>query len=508
MPNLIYLDEPHLRFRHDQAMLDPRDGLSLFGPLDNAKPHGIRWGVIGPRDAIARMRKWVERIQGPIISGTNLVARPVFPGFEAAFGVPWRSVPDLVVEVPPDRLRNAVMNADRHQRVYRAVSMYADRIRDTLRSEDVTPDLWCVVIPEHVYQYCRPNSLVPTELRIQPAASMSPGRAKDIASMPSLFEEENALAQEYTYKVNFHNQLKARLLDLKVPTQIVRETTIGHRDFKDDRGNPIRPLDDLESSIAWTLSTAVFYKAGGRPWKLGAAREGVCYIGLVFKHDEREHNPQMACCAAQMFLDSGDGVVFKGAVGPWYRGKKGVFHLDRCSAREVVRMCVDAYKSKNEGKSPNQLFIHGRVNFDDSEEWAGFMEGARPNTQVVGVRIRPVYQSLKLFRMGDHPVLRGLAYVTGKRKAFLWTKGMVPRLRTYPGREVPNPVHVDICRGDADIETVLRDVMALTKLNYNACGFADGLPVTLKFANAVGEILTAGSTRKTQIPPLPFKFYI
>jgi len=46
----------------------------------------------------------------------------------------------------------------------------------------------------------------------------------------------------------------------------------------------------------------------------------------------------------------------------------------------------------------------------------------------------------------------------------------------------------------------------LTKLNYNACIFADGLPVTLRFADAVGEILTSGPMEN--IPPLPFKHYI
>jgi len=40
-----------------------------------------------------------------------------------------------------------------------------------------------------------------------------------------------------------------------------------------------------------------------------------------------------------------------------------------------------------------------------------------------------------------------------------------------------------------NIEVVLNDVLRLTKLNYNCCRFADGMPVTLKFADAVGEIL-------------------
>ena len=72
-------------------------------------------------------------------------------------------------------------------------------------------------------------------------------------------------------------------------------------------------------------------------------------------------------------------------------------------------------------------------------------------------------------------------------------------------REVPKPLLVDVCRGDADIESVLNDVLALTKLNYNACIYGDGEPVTLKVADAVGEILTAGPAEGA---PLPFRLYI
>ncbi len=53
---------------------------------------------------------------------------------------------------------------------------------------------------------------------------------------------------------------------------------------------------------------------------------------------------------------------------------------------------------------------------------------------------------------------------------------------------------------------VLSDVLRRTKLNFNACIYADGLPVTLRFADAVGEILTASPLES--IPPLPFRHYI
>lgn len=126
-------------------------------------------------------------------------------------------------------------------------------------------------------------------------------------------------------------------------------------------------------------------------------------------------------------------------------------------------------------------------------------------TRLVGVRIRPTTE-LKLYRLGKKPVLRGTAFLTNDRLGYLWTKGFIPRLATYPGWEVPNPLLVEVHRGEADLKLVMSDVMGLTKINFNACIFADGLPVTLKFADAVGDILTAAPVG--DLPPLPFRYYI
>jgi hypothetical protein len=501
---LKQFDEPQLLFRFDQAVADPRDGLTLFGPLDKAKPHGIRWAAVGTKVGISRFEKWVKRIQGPVVESPESIARPPFPGFEAVFGAHWPVSPSLAVEIEEAELHRCAHMDDAHQRIFSTVSLFADRIIEAKRAEDAKVDVWCVVIPEYVYQNCRPKSTIAAEKRTESEEGMTKGRAKALTQTPSLFAEENEAAEPYRYELNFRHQLKARLLLHDAPTQIIRETTIAHRDFLNKWGTPTRAIDGMESAIAWTISTAAFYKAGGRPWKLGAGREGVCYVGLVFRRDEKHINPRTACCAAQMFLDSGDGVVFKGAVGPWYFRKRGHFHLDHRSARDVAQMCVEAYKAKSGGKPPTELFLHGRVRFDD-DEWAGFVEGAG-STKVTGVRISEGF-GLKLFRNADHPVMRGLFFRRSRFSGLLWTRGFVPRLRTYPGREVPNPLFIDVCRGDSDIETVAQDVLALTKLNYNACQFADGVPVTLKFAQAVGEILTAGPMTDNA-PPLPFRYYI
>ena len=95
---LLRLPEPKLLFGHNQAIEDPRDGLSLFGPLDVGRTYGIRPAVIGTRAGIDRFWRWVQSIQGPV--NDNKRSRPPFPGFEAAFGVPFgaRGVFERVVD--------------------------------------------------------------------------------------------------------------------------------------------------------------------------------------------------------------------------------------------------------------------------------------------------------------------------------------------------------------------------------------------------------------------------
>lgn len=498
--SLHVFPEPALTFAYGQAVEHPRDGLTLFGPLDEGQPVGLRVGVIGTRAGIALFRAWARRIRGPLADVGHPAARPAFPGFQAAFGVPWKEDPVITISVDDGELARAVHLDDRHQRVYRTVDVFVTPLLEAVRREEVAPDLWFIVIPDDVYAYCRPRSTVPQTERVRVATPLNPRWARSLRRAPSLFAADNVAAVAYHYEVDFHNQLKARLLPHSTPTQIARESTLAPQRLPGIK----RDVSKMQAAVAWSLSTAAFYKAGFRPWKMSGVREGVCYIGLTFKRDLTADDPRSACCAAQMFLDSGDGIVFRGAVGPWYNEETEDYHLTRQAARELVGVAVGEYTRQRRGP-PLELFLHGRVWFAE-EEWRGFFDAIdSARTNLVGIRIR-TEGDLRLFRLGSHPVLRGTAYIRTPRRAYLWTRGFTPRLGTYVGREVPRPLSVDVVRGQIDIETVLSDVLALTKLNYNACILGDGLPVTLRFADAVGEILTAGPV--TGNNPLPFKFYI
>ena len=76
----------------------------------------------------------------------------------------------------------------------------------------------------------------------------------------------------------------------------------------------------------------------------------------------------------------------------------------------------------------------------------------------LGIQISDAYEDLKLYRMGNYPVIRGTALPLGDRSAYLWTSGFVPRLDTYMGPETPNPIMVRVQRGECDLRGVLSDV--------------------------------------------------
>lgn len=503
----VYLPETELTFGYAQRATHPKDGLLLFGPESNSlKGASLRVGVIGTLEGLDRYRRWVKQISDAV--PPKLADNPnhtVFPGFEAVFGVRWPQDPIHFISVNPRDIHDCLYQSDRHQAIHQTVSLFAQPIADYVtRMSEVTIDLWFVVIPEEIFKLGRPQSKVSKNDALDASLTMDRKTAGRLRREPSLFLEDNDAAEVYKYELNFHNQLKARLLEHNVPLQVVRETTLAPADFLNAAGRPLRGLQD-PATLSWNICTTAFFKAGGKPWKLSSPRPGVCYVGVVFKQDITGPEIGNACCGAQMFLDSGDGVVFRGAVGPWYSVENKQFHLSADKAKTMIEMVVNEYRRSHSGKPPSELFIHGKTYFDDAE-WEGFRSAAPAGTAVTCVRIRKE-NGLKLFRLGVQNVPRGIGLKLSPKQGYLLSTGYTPRLQTYPGREVPNPLSVRITRGDADIETVFGDVMALTKLNFNACIFADGQPVTLRFANAVGEILTAGP-QKPDLPPLPFRYYI
>lgn len=499
---LIYLNEPQLTFGYMQHAADPRDGLTLFGPFTREKLKGqINIGIIGPFDLRQKLIEYLKQLHKPVSNIESELARPYFPGLEAAFNIYINFNNVQQIEVPHDEINKFLLYTDNHQRVHNLVNLYSEKIVKYSSEEEIPVAVWFVIIPDKIYQFCRPKSRIPKSNK---NIKIGLTRVSRTSATDFLFNDFNQLKEAYRYEVNFHNQLKAKLLEHRAITQIIRESTIVYREIWEDESR-IKNETRFDSAKAWNISTTLYYKVGGLPWKLKDIREKVCYLGIVFKKIDYNEKNQNACCAAQMFLNSGDGLVFRGSTGPYYNPETKEFHLLFNNAFELLSNALETFKKKNEDNSyPDEVFLHAKTYFND-EEWNGFLKAAENKTKIIGVRIRDD-KTFKLYRDFSFPIPRGAAFTLNEKQAFLWSKGFIPRIQTVLGLETPNPLSVEIIRGESDIERVCKDVLALTKLNYNSCIFGDGMPVTLRFADSIGEVLTAGPEIKKEI--LTFKHYV
>ena len=502
---LDYIDEPKLRFGYNQTAEDSRDGLTLFGPYESAKGK-IRVGYIGTERGLHLYSSFVDKINKPIY--TSSLGRPFFPGFKTVFGLEWPNMPSATIILKEDQIDAALAISNLKERTYNIVSLYLEPIQSFIEDEETVIDIWYVVVPNKVLTLCRPKSN-------SGKATYSKKQIEIFNSgQISLFEEDNEDISQYVTMYesdsDFHDQLKARAIYNKIscPIQVMLESTLQFC----PKDNPKEEYsDDMKAHLAWTHSSSLYYKMGYLPWKLNGVRDGVCYVGLVFKKlQDTAKKKGFACSAAQMFLDSGDGVVFRGNIGPWISKDEKTFHLDRKSAYDLLSIAINSYKQKH-GNYPKELFIHGRAAFTD-DEWGGFKDAAEisPETKLVGVMIKEG-NSFRLLKDDGRPesqygVLRGLCLYVDNKSGFLWTKGFIPKTETSNHLEVACPLQIEINKGVADIETVFTDIMALTKLNYNACIYGDGLPVTLRFSDTIGDILTA--IPEVNWAAKPFKYYI
>lgn len=514
---LQYYPEPKLTFGFNQKTTDPRDGLILFGPHEPLSPFKVKAGVVATDEGLTAYKEFVEKINKPIFSTKTIygnlkedeVARPSYPGFEAVFDIKWSPIPEIYKPLTQSFIEGFLQEKQKKKRTQSLVDLYLERIVHATNNEDAQVNIWFIVIPRNVYFKCKPGSA---------GKDLSSGTKKFLLSTKKgqsslLFPGEENYIEELQRLVDtssdFHHLLKARLIQEKIttPVQIILESTLR---FRDKYRN--LPLDEnMKAHLAWTQSTTMFYKFGNLPWKLADIRDGVCYLGLVFKKTNQILESSTVCSAAQMFLKDGDGSVFRGNIGLWQGKNEKEFHLDEPSSYDLLSMALDDYKEKW-NKFPEELFIHGRAVFSD-EEWTGFQRAVterKAETNLVGIVIKDT-GGFKLFRdvenePSNYGVMRGMALKINDNEAYLITRGFIPRLNTATSLEIPNPLHIKITRGTADIDTVLKDVLALTKLNYNACIHGDGLPVTLRFSDTIGSILTATDNFKTE--QRKFMYYI
>ena len=154
---------------------------------------------------------------------------------------------------------------------------------------------------------------------------------------------------------------------------------------------------------------------------------------------------------------------------------------------------------------PQRLVIHKSSNYSE-EEIDGFKRVASDmNINSIDlVTIMPT--NFRLYRDNDYPPLRGTMFSLDKCRHFLYTRGYVEYYGTYPGKYIPNPIEVRLFSFDESPEQICKEILSLTKMNWNNTQFDRKFPITIECSRNVGEILKYVPTDLK--PQIKYSFYM
>lgn len=263
---VIILDEPILQFAGGHYASDPHDGLALFGLYGQGTAHHCSsppYIVVGPPFGLNLWDTWSAMMNRPAaVTDRDPRLWPPYPGFEVAFGSRWHEQPERRFVIDRDALLEASRKRDPHERCFAVVEYFLQHFRHAIKL-DMKPAVAICIIPDEVWTNCRSESSIakPSD----PRQSRQEKQSRRAGQMDFFVSFD---PQQYELAPDFRRQLKARAMAFDLPVQIIRESTLRRSDSVSRRERTLTPLSDR----MWNIGTALYYKCGGKPWKLASAR--------------------------------------------------------------------------------------------------------------------------------------------------------------------------------------------------------------------------------------------
>lgn len=160
-------------------------------------------------------------------------------------------------------------------------------------------------------------------------------------------------------------------------------------------------------------------------------------------------------------------------------------HVSGSSASKLVRQAIEVFQ-RTRGTLPKRIVVHKTSRFNEGEK-EGFLAGAE-NVEHVDLLAFGT-RDIKLVRWGTNPPIRGTMVRLPDQSVLLYTSGYIPYLDVYPGPRVPSPLEILEHHGRTQIDILCKEILALTKLNWNNAKFCTKAPITIGFAKRVGAIM-------------------
>jgi hypothetical protein len=463
----LQLQEPDLIFGGNHQCVDPKTGLSAYGPFGQGKTDISRRGhlcvgIVGPAEGIANTLAYLEEISRPIEQEANsdCILYPSFPGFnsEEPFQIELVTKRQWHRAIPPQDARLAAKCDDPSQRL--------ELLRGCLRNEvhalselESPPSVVICAMSESVENLFSPQ---PNENEFRTGRREN-SAANDTEAAPSVIA------------CRFMRGLKAACMDA-LPTQLLWDRTLaGSRGAQD------------AATRAWDISVALLHKAGIIPWQLADSSKGFCHVGISCYREKEIMAPFLRTSFAQAFTEWGEGFVIKGKSFECNPGQETDtnWHLSEEQATTLLSRVLQVYE-KRAGVLPRKVVVY-KVSPYTERERRGFenADGKIKHYALTTVTRRGIF----CLRPGHQPILRGTAIQFGEKLGLVYTAGYVPFLRSYIGSRMSQPLEITENWGPMSFQEVATDVLRLTKLNLSTSAFCIDNPVMLASCRQGGEIL-------------------
>jgi hypothetical protein len=297
-----------------------------------------------------------------------------------------------------------------------------------------------------------------------------------IIQIPEEFERYNNPRRSQ----NLRNSLKALAIRKDIVTQILTKKSLTSQYVCDNM---------------WNLSLGLYVKAGGVPWKLKEFTNTKAFMGIAYGIKKLQSGQCVLSGLVEIFDEFGEHVSMTSITSEAF-GKDftmetdGSYHLSEEKITALIEASIKEY-IRRVGNPPEKVVLHKTTFFNTAEK-----QGVKNALSEFDSTYDLVYiienPSLRLFTDKEVPPSRGTFLKIDKVTGLIYTTGYVESFKTYPGIGIPKPLEFRIDEGKTKIEELGKEILALTKMDWNSTNLMLREPVTIKYASNIVEILKAG----------------
>lgn len=474
LPAFQMVTEPILLFhpdRNNDTDVHPLRGLRQFGPYSRSHNFKVRdpisVAVLCPEGALPKVVQLFNELRSTKQPRERRQYLQDFDGFSQIFGVgidcPLRSDDERVHQLPTGRLEASLKESEPQRDV---AELFLSGVRQLAAKQHLF-DVLVVYMPDW----------------------LSPAFRSPVEDLESDFD--------------LHDTLKAACAGQGMPVQILNDDALTYF---------------CRCSVAWRLSLAMYTKAGGVPWKLAGFESRHAYVGLSYCLRKGAQSRFVTCCS-QIFDAEGTNLRFL-----LYESQDGSYegdnpYLSRQDMRRVMARTIDLYQ-RQKGAPPSRLVVHKTTQFR-GEEIDGCLDalGSVDDLELLTIAAETPWHAIRIDAprtggpKGDpamYPVERGTVLPLGNLEYALWTQGNASGIGrgSYfkEGKGIPHPLLVTRHLGTGGAHASARELLGLTKMNWNNDSLYDRLPVTMSYASVLARVVKRLGTLSST--PYDFRFFM